>query len=1146
MHLLGGRYELGKKIASNYSAFSSEEIELHEGLDHLQNKRSVLIEVFTLPEGNEARRLAIALWEREIRLTRKAMASNGGTLLLPLLDASIDPNSDKLYIVFRRDGKSLEEWIENEEGLWFLEENNEESRKTVWKLLLSLINGIEALHQAKLLHRNINPSTIHYSSETDEECLKLSGFTWSLYLHNLNSIPEQLAKRKRKLSLFQPPESIDPKKDTSKFANIFAEDVFSLGMVILFIFSPDFPEHSPSKISEWTKQYNEVSNFIDSPSSPFNKLESSLLHRCISENPSERPRTINELRHEIQKVLESFEADGKVIKEQPKVNWFNQAESPFISNLSRITPYSIRAILENPNDWLQEDFKGAQVYVTGIEDYQLIVISNKEIAFNLRPAYIRSQNFRNKEVLNLSIIRTRDRQRVLRAIREKTPLAILENGLQFVSDRFTREPQSPWRRLLAKAQKELEDKLDRATEEDCFIDSLKVMLEAENKLDAEKMLQYMLVGRIRRDPRKKIESAKIRVSSDFGKEMKIGERQQALERIRQFESENGGKIELSSSNTPSSSWVHAREWFIRKIDGARLECLIERPLQKTSKSPDEMGVIRPFEMNPSLSVYRRKERLIESIDGNKVLLSAILNPKTTTFYLGLHQTTSHPVVPNILNTIPMFLVQGPPGTGKTWVASTIVAKILEENPYARILISSKDHNPLDHLVEAILDKIPRNLDPKPILIRVLNPEKEKEYTATEKVLEYTPVKQTRKILEDSTENILEVKILSSNLEEQWQDEIQENLANPSLRWMDEIKKAANVVFATTTSSTIEWLGKQAAPYDWVIVEEAAKAYPLELLLPMNLGYRWLLIGDQKQLPPYKYEEMAIAVSDILDEEQVRSDEDEETYHEFREDCLKNIKLFETLFDSFKNVEVLFSEEDYHPCTQLNNQWRLPPLVSDMISQIFYDTQFSSKQQAPLDGDPFSSPAFMETNQLIWIDIPHASTKKEFGERRTAEGSYYNAEEINSVIQLVEMLAIDEQKLTFADVNIVFLTAYSAQKERLSKRLASEKIPGFDAKKLARSCHTIDSYQGRQADIVVISLVRNNERDKAKSALGFLLKEERLNVMFSRVRKRLVIIGCSRQILRFKDDQETAKMVRVFEYFKEYGIIVKSAHLETLS
>ena len=62
-----------------------------------------------------------------------------------------------------------------------------------------------------------------------------------------------------------------------------------------------------------------------------------------------------------------------------------------------------------------------------------------------------------------------------------------------------------------------------------------------------------------------------------------------------------------------------------------------------------------------------------------------------------------------------------------------------------------------------------------------------------------------------------------------------------------ILRAANVVFATTNSAEIERLIDERGQFDWSIVEEAGKATGSELISPLLLSHRRLMIGDHKQV-----------------------------------------------------------------------------------------------------------------------------------------------------------------------------------------------------------------------------------------------------------------------------------------------------------
>jgi superfamily I DNA and/or RNA helicase len=57
--------------------------------------------------------------------------------------------------------------------------------------------------------------------------------------------------------------------------------------------------------------------------------------------------------------------------------------------------------------------------------------------------------------------------------------------------------------------------------------------------------------------------------------------------------------------------------------------------------------------------------------------------------------------------------------------------------------------------------------------------------------------------------------------------------------------------------------------------------------------------------------------------------------------------------------------------------------------------------------------------------------------------------------------------------------------------------------------TIDNYQGEESDIVIVSLTRSNEDGE----IGFMAAPERLNVLVSRARDALLMIGNAETFMR---------------------------------
>ena len=73
--------------------------------------------------------------------------------------------------------------------------------------------------------------------------------------------------------------------------------------------------------------------------------------------------------------------------------------------------------------------------------------------------------------------------------------------------------------------------------------------------------------------------------------------------------------------------------------------------------------------------------------------------------------------------------------------------------------------------------------------------------------------------------------------------------------MNHLLRSANMVFTTTNSKYVENMLTHKAQFDWSIMEETGKVSGIELLSPMLLSHRRLMIGDHLQLPPYRTAEI---------------------------------------------------------------------------------------------------------------------------------------------------------------------------------------------------------------------------------------------------------------------------------------------------
>jgi len=296
-------------------------------------------------------------------------------------------------------------------------------------------------------------------------------------------------------------------------------------------------------------------------------------------------------------------------------------------------------------------------------------------------------------------------------------------------------------------------------------------------------------------------------------------------------------------------------------------------------------------------------------------------------------------------------------------------------------------------------------------------------------------------------------------------------------------KTRTVVCGTCVGIARLHYGVNENIYDLVVIDEASRASSSELAIAMQIGRKVILVGDHKQLPPqYDDEHINKAVEkigNITSDELRRSD-------------------FERSFLS--NYGKLVGQ-------RLSVQYRMAPAIGSLISYCFYDSLLDTGRGEPINAIA-SLPDKLGTT-VTWLDTSPAA-EKSFDRRPSGKNSnqhsFENEFEANVIIKLLEELSVSK------NLNDFLLTGDSPQigvicmyKEQV--RLLRKKLQGIQWLRNLQDdgilkIDTVDSYQGKENSIIIVSLVRNNH----ELIQGFLKHESRANVALSRAKERLYIVG----------------------------------------
>lgn len=303
-------------------------------------------------------------------------------------------------------------------------------------------------------------------------------------------------------------------------------------------------------------------------------------------------------------------------------------------------------------------------------------------------------------------------------------------------------------------------------------------------------------------------------------------------------------------------------------------------------------------------------------------------------------------------------------------------------------------------------------------------------------------------------------------------------------------------------------------YDTVIIDEAARTSPRDLLIPMSQAEkRIILVGDHRQLPH------------LIDEEVARALEgDDSSGPPVDVDFVKK-SMFEYLFNRLKKLE---EKDDIKRTVTLDAQYRTHPLLGDFASNNFY-RKYNEAYRSPLSESHFDQRLQgIENKAAIWIDVPNSQGKESVlpsrSRQRVSEAKII-AEYVNKWIGSEEGSGLSFGVISFYKAQ-VFAVYEALQKCGITERAQDgtwqicQEYRFLENGEERLRIGTVDAFQGMEFDIVFLSMVRSqdmnalpphirNEEDykkKQQKLFGHLMSENRLCVSMSRQKKVLAIVG----------------------------------------
>lgn len=400
----------------------------------------------------------------------------------------------------------------------------------------------------------------------------------------------------------------------------------------------------------------------------------------------------------------------------------------------------------------------------------------------------------------------------------------------------------------------------------------------------------------------------------------------------------------------------------------------------------------------------------------------------------------------------LSIIHGPPGTGKTTTLVALCKALVQAEK--RILVCASSNNAVDLLATRLhaeglqvlrIGNITRIHDSLADLTLVEKMRSHPDWATIKKMRIQADQlsRQASQFKRTFTQEDREKrKELQKEVREirQWSRSLEDRIS-------DDILEKSQIIATTLISAGHPLIDSMR--FTTVVIDEASQALEPECWNAILKAERVILAGDHQQLPPTVKSNAA------------------------REKGLETTML-DVMTDAISATSLLAV------------QYRMHTAILGFSNEQFYGGKLISSPKVenrtlPSDDKP-----------IVFVDTAGCSFDESFNPKQKSyknEGEYFIMREF-----------IQQKKEIFLGAEVGIISPYAEQVRYIGEEIAADDTwNGLDIE-----VNTIDGFQGQEKDIILVSLVRSND----KGEIGFLKDARRLNVALTRARKKLVIFGDS--------------------------------------
>jgi DNA replication ATP-dependent helicase Dna2 len=458
-----------------------------------------------------------------------------------------------------------------------------------------------------------------------------------------------------------------------------------------------------------------------------------------------------------------------------------------------------------------------------------------------------------------------------------------------------------------------------------------------------------------------------------------------------------------------------------------------------------------------------------------------------------------------------LLIQGPPGTGKTSVIAEIVKRLTEQGQH--VMLAAFTNQAVDNMLKRLTKEGFNNY------LRLGS-----ERSVNEAIRPWLLKEQIAHRLELNEQHpIIPLHPDLYHQDKSYQDHVFELLYTTPVVASTTATWSSDKYTPHTAKPGAKTVDNDGFAFDVAIIDEAGQLTVPAILGALRFAKRFILVGDEKQLPPLVLSKDAAAAG-----------------------------LSDSLFSMLKETDEKHMQRypmEISACVPLRTQYRMNKWISNFSSTVFYDQKLlahvsianqriaytqKSSTQAPISAQArMISTALDPKFPLVFLDI------KDPQELAGTKQSNAEARMVRAIV--AELLA---RGIQLQDIGII--APYRAQVANIRRHLfANDPATAWQAlpSDMPLSVDTVDRFQGGERLVMIISFATTSEPEPESQRREFLINPNRLNVALTRAQRKLILVGSVEALEALPTFDRLIKYCRSMHTLlvKEANVAITSMH-----